>query len=377
MAAASSAACIIGTSDAWSVVDWLTGDSGDEVVGGHGQLGVVALQETLARRHDPRLDVGRIRHHRWQLGGSRAVGRRRCRGFGRLHHPSGPQHPGGGPRSAPADGPSASYPRREGRRTGPAWPDECDLPGQVRLRLRQMVRPHGDPSAHLLTGLRPAPTSQRTLHSGVPDRLPTRQLLPHLLRRRPNPFAPPRTPQPGDAVADRGRAASSSAASTCSASVTIAATCCASQSPPRLASIEAFAAIFVPSIATVPNRASPASGSHQQHLGEQVGEGRARVSPETGDRGVVRRILSAQHPERDVRRAQPLNRPRRPDPPAVGVHQQREQHPWVIPRRARRADAAESTPNRWYPTPPRSRERTTPDGPQAATRACPPATSIG
>ena len=81
-------------------------------------------------------------------------------------------------------------------------------------------------------------------------RLPTRQLPPHLLRGDPDPLAPPQAQRPGDAVDDRaaiaGVVAASSAASTRSASDTIAATCWASQSPPRLASIEAFAAIFVP-----------------------------------------------------------------------------------------------------------------------------------
>lgn len=45
----------------------------------------------------------------------------------------------------------------------------------------------------------------------------------------------------------------------------------------------------------------------QQHLRERIGERLGRLGPEPRDRGVIRAVLSAQHPERDVGAAQPLD----------------------------------------------------------------------
>ncbi len=68
-----------------------------------------------------------------------------------------------------------------------------------------------------------------------------------------------------------------------------------------------------------------------QHLREQALELLGMLGPETGDRGVVRSVLAAQHPERDVIDAETFNSPRGPFTDRVGVDQQRQQHVRVIP----------------------------------------------
>ena len=83
-------------------------------------------------------------------------------------------------------------------------------------------------------------------------------------------------------------------------------------------------------------------GGDQQHLGEQRSEGVLAVRAEPRDRAVVGDVLGAQHPERHIRGAQPLDLTRGPHPAAVGVHQQTQQHPGVIPGRAHAAEAAAS-----------------------------------
>lgn len=81
--------------------------------------------------------------------------------------------------------------------------------------------------------------------------------------------------------------------------------------------------------------AQPRPGSDHQHLGEQVGERRLRLSAESGHGGVVGTVLGTQHPERHIGDARSFDLPRRSHPLAVGVDQKPEQHPWVVARGAR------------------------------------------
>jgi hypothetical protein len=55
---------------------------------------------------------------------------------------------------------------------------------------------------------------------------------------------------------------------------------------------------------------------------------------ETRDRGVVRRLVGADDPGRDVLVATPLDRPRGPHSERIAVEQQRDHHRWIVRRPA-------------------------------------------
>jgi hypothetical protein len=132
--------------------------------------------------------------------------------------------------------------------------------GQVRPRLGQMVRAGRDPTDHWLTGLGPFPASRRRVLSFPLGLLQTMQPLgdffgcgadllhplatvPQLRRHPVTDISSVGGVLGGIHAVGLGRIEATSRSSHCWL---------------RLVSIHALAAIFVPSIATVPNRASPA-----------------------------------------------------------------------------------------------------------------------
>ena len=127
--------------------------------------------------------------------------------------------------------------------------------------------------------------------------------------------------------------AASSAASAARASSRIWRTCWSSHSWPRLASIDAFAGILVPSIATVPRSRQPCGARDFEHLGEQGPESTLVPGAEPRDRRVIGTVLGAQNTESHIGQAPALDLPRRPHPQAVRIDQQSQQHVRVIARR--------------------------------------------
>ncbi|MDV6278343.1 hypothetical protein R3Q06_33435 [Rhodococcus erythropolis] len=62
------------------------------------------------------------------------------------------------------------------------------------------------------------------------------------------------------------------------------------------------------------------AGDHQ-YLSEQPSERVLALGTEPRDRAMVGDVLRAQHPEREIGRAQPFNLPRGTNPSAVGIDQ--------------------------------------------------------
>ena len=77
--------------------------------------------------------------------------------------------------------------------------------------------------------------------------------------------------------------------------------------------------------------------AQQQDLREQVRGGVRELLPEPGDRHVIGHVAGADHPERHVLGAQPLDPPRGGDPVRVRPDQQRHHHVRVVPGRPRPA----------------------------------------
>jgi hypothetical protein len=104
-----------------------------------------------------------------------------------------------------------------------------------------------------------------------------------------------------------------------------------------LASGDALAAIFVPSTATTPSLPSPALAHNANTWSNKALERLLVLGPEPGDRGVVGRVLRADHPVGHVHLAEGLDPPAGPGPGAVGVHQpaasagRRRPHPAQAP----------------------------------------------
>ena len=181
-----------------------------------------------------------------------------------------------------------------------------DLPGQVRAGLGDPVRSVRDPPHHRLALLGATSPRQRgglafLICTGAPLVLGY-QFAGRLL----DPFTPTR---PVTEVS-RDTIRRCIAATQCRVrprsrrsglpSATMLAACWSNHSRPRLASIEAFAAILVPSIATVPNLPNPARAAIINTCANKSVNDLLRVDAEPGDRGVVRAVLGAQHPERHV-----------------------------------------------------------------------------
>jgi hypothetical protein len=82
-----------------------------------------------------------------------------------------------------------------------------------------------------------------------------------------------------------------------------------------------------------PQPHQPGRGRHLQDLAERRGERLLVLGPEPGDRGVVRNVLGAHHPEGDVGQTPTLDLPGRPHALAVRVDQQGQQHVRVIASR--------------------------------------------
>ena len=141
----------------------------------------------------------------------------------------------------------------------------------------------------------------------------------------------PRFPSPN-------RASSAASAAACLAASSAASF--RSPSSVRFASFDAFAPTLVPSSATDPDLPHAQPRAQQQHLREQ-GRGRlGELLPEPGDRHVVGHVPGADHPERHVLLAQPLDPPRGRHPVRVRPDQQRQHHVRVIARRPRPARPA-------------------------------------
>ena len=128
---------------------------------------------------------------------------------------------------------------------------------------------------------------------------------------------------PTTAVGEPGREVSSprasSAASTRAASATISWAIrwasCRTAAPERFAPREAFAAILVPSIDTIPTFTIPAA-AHSRSTCANTSANVLVPGPEPGDRGVVRGVLATHHQERDMVPTQPLDPPRGRSPTA-------------------------------------------------------------
>ena len=78
----------------------------------------------------------------------------------------------------------------------------------------------------------------------------------------------------------------------------------------------------------------PRLRAQRQHAGEQVGQRHLVTDAKASDRGVVRHAIGADHPERDVLLAAPLDPARGALPDRVGVQQQRDHHPRIVRRTA-------------------------------------------
>ncbi len=80
------------------------------------------------------------------------------------------------------------------------------------------------------------------------------------------------------------------------------------------------------------DRHQPGPRAQRQHLREGLGQ-RLRVThPKARDGGVIGRAVGAQHAERDVLAAAPLDRPRRALANRVGIQQQGDHHPRLMRR---------------------------------------------
>ena len=138
----------------------------------------------------------------------------------------------------------------------------------------------------------------------------------------------PRRPSPN-------RASSSASAAACRAAISAASF--RSPSSVRFASFDAFAAILVPSRATVPDRPMPSRAHRTSTCANSAAAGSGELLPEPGDRHVVRQVPGADHPERHVLLAQPLDPPRGGDPVRVRPDQKGHHHVRVVPCRPRPA----------------------------------------
>jgi hypothetical protein len=75
-------------------------------------------------------------------------------------------------------------------------------------------------------------------------------------------------------------------------------------------------------------------GAQPQHAAEQLADPVLVAGAEPGDRGVVRHLISRDHPEGNVLAAAPLDPPRRAHPHRVGVDQQRDHNRRLVRRAA-------------------------------------------
>ena len=211
-----------------------------------------------------------------------------------------------------------------------------DLPGQVRPCLGEPVRPVRDPAHHRLSLLRAAAPGQRGgLVLGLGPRASMTlglELVGGLLDSLPPPGAIPQGGRhPIRAV------------------IAVPITRCGVLGPicllglghhagdvpvePLLAPVGVDRGVGCDLGAVDGDRAEPSqpgSGGDHQDLREQVRERVLGIGAEPGDRGVVRAVLGAQHPERHVSETHPFDRPRGPHPLAVGVDQQSQQHSRVV-----------------------------------------------
>jgi hypothetical protein len=79
-----------------------------------------------------------------------------------------------------------------------------------------------------------------------------------------------------------------------------------------------------------PNPSQTRLTSQLQHPHKQLGHCLIVGLPEPGDRGVIRRVLSTNHPKRHIGGAQLLDPPRRALPMGIAINHQTQQHPRVI-----------------------------------------------
>jgi hypothetical protein len=126
------------------------------------------------------------------------------------------------------------------------------LPGKVRTCFGQSVRAVRDPPDHRLALLRAATRCNRSRLAALIGASALLQLSAQLVSGLMDPLSP------SGAITQTGRTDRASARSVSSESATMPAARWSNHSLPRLASIEAFAGILVPSIATVPNLPKPA-----------------------------------------------------------------------------------------------------------------------
>jgi hypothetical protein len=73
-----------------------------------------------------------------------------------------------------------------------------------------------------------------------------------------------------------------------------------------------------------------AARAERQDLAEQPGDRRLVADAEARDRGVIRRLVGADHAKRDVVMAAALNRPRGPHPDRVGVDKHGHHHRRIV-----------------------------------------------
>ena len=81
-----------------------------------------------------------------------------------------------------------------------------------------------------------------------------------------------------------------------------------------------------------PDAHHPRVRAQPQHLPEQLAQRALVADPEARDRGVIRRLVGGDHPERDVLAAAPLDPPRRALADRVRVHDQRHHHRRIVRR---------------------------------------------
>ena len=83
-----------------------------------------------------------------------------------------------------------------------------------------------------------------------------------------------------------------------------------------------------------PDADQPGLGAQREHLAEQPGQRALVALAEPRDRRVIRRLVGADHPRRDVLDAAPLDPPRRALADRVAVEQQRDHHRRIVRRPA-------------------------------------------
>ena len=319
------------------------GGDDQPVVAGH-VLGVVALDEPAAAdRHQPRVRVGDVPHRAGPLPVRLPPGGLACLlsgpGPGRVHLGLGFLDPAEvtGPRSlrcgraAPAGLPGRISRLQPGQLRGPRGPG----PGQVQLghlHRRRLRRPPGIlPSRPpRLVGLRPGllrllrgltlgfqvpqrrgdpliapPRAPRLLrHLIPPPALPEQLILGRISRRM---RGHPLPGQPGQRV------------------------------PGPVRRLRRRRGDLHPVQRHHPYLAHAQPGAEHQHPGKEI-PGRLReISPEPGHSRMIRQVPRADHPERHVRPAQPLDIPRGNHPVRIRPHQHGHQHVRVITRRTRAA----------------------------------------